>query len=177
MSKNEVENIWTCKIGGLVGELRKGADAPMRNAVEAMFKLLTGNNPKFIFSGWGGEITEAERAVVEDRLPVLLKKERSCLCSEDISLQSYAGGGSSTGLFGMVTMRIGDNFVDFEKVQNSERPVPINKLELVEKIRQMYKNAGWATSDEDNEFTKSVLTLAQLSISELHAWLERDLDR
>lgn len=63
--------IWTCKVGesepaiGFAGT----ADEPMRQAVEDEFKKVTGQDPDFIFSGWGGELTEGERATVEDREP------------------------------------------------------------------------------------------------------------
>lgn len=61
--------IWFCKIGE-VGSVSKGADAPMRQAVIAAYKELTGADPSFLFSGWGAELTESERAVVEDREPL-----------------------------------------------------------------------------------------------------------
>lgn len=64
------ENIWYCKIGGDVGNgLPMGADSPMRDAVAEAFQRLTGRSPEFIFSGWGQQLTESERAVVENRLP------------------------------------------------------------------------------------------------------------
>lgn len=61
--------IWGCKIGE-VASVPPGADAPMREAVERAYKELTGEEAVFNFSGWGEELTEGERAVVEDRLPV-----------------------------------------------------------------------------------------------------------
>lgn len=62
--------IWDCKIGEAdVSRLPDGADGPMRIAVKKAYEELTGVEPDFIFSGWGGELTEAERAVVEDREP------------------------------------------------------------------------------------------------------------
>jgi hypothetical protein len=64
-----VERIWACKIGGLASHLPHGADAPMRQAVQDAFAQLTGQDAEFCFSGWGGELTEPERAVVENRLP------------------------------------------------------------------------------------------------------------
>ena len=63
------ERIWTCKIGGMTPHVLSPADPAMRDAVEMMFKILTGVEAEFTFSGWGGELTEGERAVVEDRLP------------------------------------------------------------------------------------------------------------
>lgn len=61
-------NIWTCKVG-TSDNVPAGGDLPMRLAVEAAFKQLTGDDPEFNFSGWAGKLTEVERAVVQDRLP------------------------------------------------------------------------------------------------------------
>ena len=68
-SETSAERIWTCKIGGPVPALPDGADYPMREAIELAYLKLTGREAQFNFSGWGGELTEPERAVVEDRLP------------------------------------------------------------------------------------------------------------
>jgi hypothetical protein len=70
--------IWECKIGDADPEVRlrmNGIDLPMRDAVAAAFLALTGKRPDFIFSGWGSQLTENERAVVENRLPNLSKTE------------------------------------------------------------------------------------------------------
>jgi hypothetical protein len=64
------ERIWECKIGGPVQHLPEGSGGPMRRAVGEAFRRITGTEPEFCFSGWGGELTEGERAVVENRLPV-----------------------------------------------------------------------------------------------------------
>lgn len=64
------ERIWTCKIGASDAVLSSGADQIMRAAVGLQFKELTGKDPEFCFSGWGGELTECEHAVVENRMPV-----------------------------------------------------------------------------------------------------------
>ena len=61
--------VWTCKIGGDVPFILHGADGPMRDAVAEAYTQLTGAEPAFIFSGWGGELDEGELAVVENRLP------------------------------------------------------------------------------------------------------------
>ena len=63
--------IWECKIGEADREkhLGGGMDLPMRKAVAAAYREITGEDPDFIFSGWGGSLTEGERAVVEDREP------------------------------------------------------------------------------------------------------------
>lgn len=60
--------IWECKIGEVSRELLpSGADWPMRQAIAEAYCKLTGYKPKFIFSGWGAELTESERDVVENR--------------------------------------------------------------------------------------------------------------
>jgi hypothetical protein len=62
--------IWYCKIGE-AEPTQEGADLPMRAAVSKAFLEITGKESSFIFSGWGASLTESERAVVEDREPVL----------------------------------------------------------------------------------------------------------
>lgn len=68
--------IWTCKIGECdESELPDGADLPMRRAIQAAYAELTLTEPAFTFSGWGGELTEGERAVVENREPAAMHAE------------------------------------------------------------------------------------------------------
>jgi hypothetical protein len=62
--------IWTCKIGEceeddlLTAEGKYyGADAPMRQAIREAYIKITGKEPNFIFSGWGGKLTGVEREV------------------------------------------------------------------------------------------------------------------
>jgi len=63
--------IWECKIGEVdESALPRPADIPMRQAVEEAYRKLTGQEPDFIFSGWGAELTEGERAAHENRMPV-----------------------------------------------------------------------------------------------------------
>ena len=62
--------IWSCKIGECdETDVPPGGDLPMRLAIEIAYTQVTGKEPTFLFSGWGAELEEAERAVVEDRLP------------------------------------------------------------------------------------------------------------
>lgn len=62
--------IWECKIGEVdSADLPKAADGPMQSAVRKAYQELTGREPTFTFTGWGGSLTESERAVVEDREP------------------------------------------------------------------------------------------------------------
>lgn len=57
---------WTCKIGEVPSYcIQDGGDMPMRLAVMRAYKEITGHNPKFVFSGWGGELDAEERAVVD----------------------------------------------------------------------------------------------------------------
>ena len=68
MAKATAAKIWYCKVGE-VASVPFAADPPMREAVENAYYAITGEYPKFVFSGWGAELTEPERAVVENRLP------------------------------------------------------------------------------------------------------------
>lgn len=61
---------WFCKIGEAASaDVPWGGDFPMRRAIERAYIEITGEAPKFIFSGWGEELTEPERAAVENREP------------------------------------------------------------------------------------------------------------
>lgn len=68
------KKVWYCKIGEAHLYI-DGADAPMREAVSREYERLTGVKADFIFSGWGAELEERERAVVENREPVGLSRE------------------------------------------------------------------------------------------------------
>jgi hypothetical protein len=60
--------VWECKVGEIdASKLPNGADQPMRRAVYDAYVALTGEEPKFLFSGWGAELTEVEREVVEGK--------------------------------------------------------------------------------------------------------------
>lgn len=62
------EKVWECSIGGPIPHgLPSGADLPMRIAIGRAFKAITGVEAQFTFSGWGGTLTEWQRAVVEER--------------------------------------------------------------------------------------------------------------
>src|SRR5688572_21009261 len=61
---------WTCTIGETTRDkLPDGADGPMREAIRRAYVEITGEDPDFIFSGWGHELPEVYRAVHENRLP------------------------------------------------------------------------------------------------------------
>ena len=56
--------VWFCKIGGEGDiDLPSGPDGPMRKAIAEGYRQLTGKEPDFIFSGWGGELTPEEHYV------------------------------------------------------------------------------------------------------------------
>jgi hypothetical protein len=57
--------IWNCKIGEVNRKkLPQDSDVPMRKVVREAYLKLTGEEPVFVFSGWGGELTPEERDVV-----------------------------------------------------------------------------------------------------------------
>ena len=65
-----MKKVWSCKIGEVDdSRVPAGGDFPMRQAVAAAYVALTGLAPDFIFSGWGGELDEFEREVVDQRQP------------------------------------------------------------------------------------------------------------
>lgn len=58
--------IWDCKIGQVdEAKVPSGGDAPMREAVRQAYVKLTREEPIFLFSGWGGKLTDGEKEVVE----------------------------------------------------------------------------------------------------------------
>jgi hypothetical protein len=57
--------IWECKIGG-VESVMPGADLHMRHAISAAYRQITGREPHFIFSGWGGQLTDDELDVIDE---------------------------------------------------------------------------------------------------------------
>lgn len=60
--------IWYCKIGWTPKAcLPDYSDLPMRRAVQAAYKQVTGFDDEFIFSNWDGKLDESELAVVEHR--------------------------------------------------------------------------------------------------------------
>ena len=68
------KKIWSCKIGFTAeADLPEGADQPMREAVLKAYETLTSRPADFVFSGWGGELTEHEVEELEndDRLAEL----------------------------------------------------------------------------------------------------------
>ena len=83
--------IWNCKIGEVdESKLPPGSDLPMRAAVREAYQYITGQEPGFIFSGWGAKLNEYERAVVENREPkppadtLLQRVQLAIECIEDL---------------------------------------------------------------------------------------------
>jgi hypothetical protein len=59
---------WACKIGEIDrAKLASGSDLPMRLAIEDAYYRLTGESCTFVFSGWGAELDEPERAIVDQQ--------------------------------------------------------------------------------------------------------------
>lgn len=100
------ENIWTVKIGGITGPIPSGGDAPMRRAISQAFQSLTGWEPEYIFSGWGGELTEGERAVVENREPGedAMLAEAAELRKQAEQIERFHGVSSAPSLDGLRAM-------------------------------------------------------------------------
>ena len=62
--------MWDCQIGEVISSrVPDGADKPMRDAVRIAYKELTGVVATFIFSGWGSQLSEIQRAAHENREP------------------------------------------------------------------------------------------------------------
>jgi hypothetical protein len=62
-----MSKVWVCKIGTDENvEIPKGADAPMRQAVQEAFEKVTGVGARYAFTGWGGQLTKIERSIVDD---------------------------------------------------------------------------------------------------------------
>ena len=58
---------WMCKVGET--DSLDLSDEHMRSAVIAAYRSLTGSEPQFVLSGWGGQLDEMERAEIERRDP------------------------------------------------------------------------------------------------------------
>ncbi len=52
--------VWRCKVGGRKAEIPWGGDFPMRQAVKDAYLALTGEEPEYVSSGWGGTLTDTE---------------------------------------------------------------------------------------------------------------------
>lgn len=70
--------VWACKIGCVDGETHYVSDSEMRNAVRKAFKEINvSDDPAdFCFSTQNAHLLEKELAVVEDRMPVEIEKDR-----------------------------------------------------------------------------------------------------
>lgn len=82
--------IWSCKIGE-TNDIPHGADLPMREATARAYREITGQEPGFCFSGWGAELDEGERAVVENRLPDVCADVPKAMDAVTMALRNDAG--------------------------------------------------------------------------------------
>jgi hypothetical protein len=84
---------WYCKIGEVPRDkLPEDSDEPMRDAVAAAYEEMTGDEPVFLFSGWGAELTDEERAVVENRDPGLAEIPDSVTQADGIYVMATRSG-------------------------------------------------------------------------------------
>jgi hypothetical protein len=89
------QTVWSCKVGSLKPlALPLAADYPMRQAIQRMFQELTGEDAEFCFSGWGGQLTEIELAVVENRLPREASPPACEALSDEEILYEWSGPGN-----------------------------------------------------------------------------------
>lgn len=114
------QKTWYCKIGEGVPQV-DAADGPMRQAVARAYEEITGEEPDFIFSGWGAKLTEAERAVVEDRLPIapvgsdlefLVKMEDQANAADDHGQMMSVDPRDLSRLTSMVRERMHEDYID-----------------------------------------------------------------
>lgn len=70
------KRMWDCKIGEVdqatwdrARDEHGALDGPMRKAVEEAYERIFEQPAEWCFSGWGDQLGEQERAVIEDRLP------------------------------------------------------------------------------------------------------------
>lgn len=61
----QFKNAWGCKIGGrFFDPLPSAADAPLRDAVEAIYFQITGVQSEFCYSGWSDKISPAKTTML-----------------------------------------------------------------------------------------------------------------
>lgn len=78
MENEEHEHIWYCKIGGKIpdevwepGGHCTPDDPTLREPVQRAYEERFGVEAEFVFSGWGQQLSEPERAAVENRVPAV----------------------------------------------------------------------------------------------------------
>ncbi len=79
--------------------------------------------------------------------------EDFCYCDDDISLQMVSGGAAPEGLYGRVTLKIGDAYVNYVKAQPA--PVPLTDLQLSE-IAVSDEFLLYCSQDEFNEIARAI---------------------
>lgn len=66
--KGGTRYVWECAIGGRKPIIiPPGGDLPMRNAVEAAFREVTGQDAEWTYSGWGRKFTEKAMKLAPQR--------------------------------------------------------------------------------------------------------------
>ena len=144
----EAMKMWTCKVGEAPeSKIPRAADGPMRRAVAFAFQSLTGVEPTFVFSGWGDQLDESERAVVENREPDYRK----------IAWSSFMMTRFFHARFGMM---INDKPV----VPTEDDRVLRGKLILEETIETLCKGLGLEVYDTDGGEPMAIGKVNQLSV-------------
>jgi hypothetical protein len=114
--------------------------------------------------------------------------EDFCYCDDDISLQMVSGGAAPEGLYGRVTLKIGDAYVNYVKAQPAA-PVPDALAEAVAKAIywEWRRDAGYVPwvdggnslkQDDARKIARAVVSSAAPVVREplrddaFHAWVE-----
>jgi hypothetical protein len=137
--------MWDCQIGEVARALvPDGADKPMRDAVRAAYKELTGEDDLFIFSGWGSQLSELQRATHENREPLYATYGESSI---EISLECQSGWAWTAAVVGGV-------FKEYALYSHEQKHTPAEALRALadqfEKQAQhefFYKQTGVVMRD------------------------------
>jgi len=106
--------IWSCKIGEAnYDKVPDGANLPMRQAVQAAFKKLTGEDAQFTFSGWGAQLSASERRVVDNAKPDIVE-----LWIEGYQDQGNSGTAHFLGNFEGPTLR--EAVINYRKYRHTK---------------------------------------------------------
>jgi hypothetical protein len=158
----DTERVWSCKIGCKVGELPPGCDGPLREAVRDAFVRLTGMEPQFNFTGWGGKLDTFEREVVDEVHPnrqAALRSNLRATASVSVSgggvaksVSPQTGAAPSSGSVWTVTNPHGASFVHpnpMRAMLNARRATPQSR----EEVERQTANLGAAVAEmrEENE--------------------------
>lgn len=162
--------IWTCKIGAFsANDLPPGADGPMRDAIAIAFESVTAYTQDFIFSGWGGTLSEGERAVVENR-PADLEKivaESPDLLREKHNDELTAANARIAELEQSIKRQAAAALAGM----NATKAVSSWEIQEARRLKAECSPASIASQREANEVLTNELQAATVRIAELEALL------